>query len=162
MQVAHNSFLADRYHGRSLRRKLVELRISRLLERELTKDQILEHYLNVIYLGNGVNGIEAASLDLFGKNVNKLSLAEGALLAALPKAPSAYTPRHSPQRAVQRRNLVLGLMAESGLHHRRHRRRPRSDGRCASPRTNGGRRSPTRRARSTPCARWSTPWRRTS
>ena len=67
MQVAHNSFLADRYHGRSLRRKLVELRISRLLERELTKDQILEHYLNVIYLGNGVNGIEAASLDLFGK-----------------------------------------------------------------------------------------------
>ena len=93
MQVAHNSFLADRYHGRSLRRKLVELRISRLLERELTKDQILEHYLNVIYLGNGVNGIEAASLDLFGKNVDKLTLAEGAVLAALPKAPSAYTPR---------------------------------------------------------------------
>ena len=57
MQVAHNSFLLDRYHGRSLRRKLVELRLSRLLERELTKDQILEHYLNVIYLGNGVNGI---------------------------------------------------------------------------------------------------------
>lgn len=114
MQVAHNSFLADRYHGRSLRRKLIELRISRLLERELTKDQILEHYLNVIYLGNGVNGIEAASLDLFGKNVDKLTLAEGALLAGLPKAPSAYTPRHSPQRALQRRNLVLGLMAEQG------------------------------------------------
>ena len=115
MQVAHNSFLADRYHGRSLRRKLVELRISRLLERELTKDQILEHYLNVIYLGNGVNGIEAASLDLFGKNVNQLSLAEGALLAALPKAPSVYTPRKNPQRALQRRNLVLGLMADQGL-----------------------------------------------
>lgn len=114
MQVAHNSFLLDRYHGRSLRRKLVELRISRLLERELTKDQILEHYLNVIYLGNGVNGIEAASLDLFGKNVDKLSLSEGALLAGLPKAPSAYTPRRSPQRAVQRRNIVLGLMAEQG------------------------------------------------
>jgi penicillin-binding protein 1A len=114
MQVAHNSFLADRYHGRSLHRKLVELRISRLLERELTKDQILEHYLNVIYLGNGVNGIEAASLDLFGKNVDKLTLPEGALLAALPKAPSAYTPRRSPQRAVQRRNLVLGLMADQG------------------------------------------------
>ena len=114
MQVAHNSFLADRYHGRSLRRKLVELRISRLLERELTKDQILEHYLNVIYLGNGVNGIEAASLDLFGKNVDKLTLPEGALLAALPKAPSAYTPRRYPQRAVQRRNLVLSLMADQG------------------------------------------------
>ncbi len=114
MQVAHNSFLADRYHGRSLRRKLIELRISRLLERELTKDQILEHYLNVIYLGNGVNGVQAASLDLFGKNVNQLSLSEGALLAGLPKAPSAYTPRRSPQRAVQRRNLVLGLMADQG------------------------------------------------
>jgi penicillin-binding protein 1A len=114
MQVAHNSFLADRYHGRSLRRKLVELRISRLLERELTKDQILEHYLNVIYLGNGVNGIEAASLDLFGKTINHVSLAEGAILAALPKAPSAYTPRRYPDRAVQRRNLVLNLMADQG------------------------------------------------
>ncbi len=114
MQVAHNSFLLDRYHGRSLRRKLVELRISRLLERELTKDQILEHYLNVIYLGSGVNGIEAASLDLFAKNVNQLSLAEGAMLAALPKAPSIYTPRRNADRALQRRNLVLGLMASQG------------------------------------------------
>jgi 1A family penicillin-binding protein len=114
MQVAHNSFLSDRYHGRSLRRKLVELRISRLLERELTKDQILEHYLNVIYLGNGVNGVEAASLDLFGKTINHVSLAEGAVLAALPKAPSAYTPRRFPDRATQRRNLVLSLMADQG------------------------------------------------
>src|SRR6266550_8770279 len=114
MQVAHNSFLSTRYHGRSLRRKLVELRITRLLEHELTKDQILEHYLNVIYLGNGVNGIEAASLDLFAKNVNQLTLAEGAMLAALPKAPSAYTPRKNPQLAVQRRNIVLGLMTAQG------------------------------------------------
>jgi len=114
MQVAHNSFLLDRYHGRSLRRKLVEIRISRLLERELTKDQILEHYLNVIYLGNGVMGVEAASLDLFGKDVSKVSLDEGAVLAALPKAPSYYTPRRSVDRAVQRRNLVLGLMASQG------------------------------------------------
>jgi 1A family penicillin-binding protein len=114
MQVAHNSFLADRYHGRSLRRKLIEIRISRLLERELTKDQILEHYLNVIYLGSGVNGVQAASLDLFGKSVNHLTLAEGAVLAGLPKAPSTYTPRHDPKRAVERRNLVLGLMADQG------------------------------------------------
>src|ERR1700759_440759 len=114
MQVAHNSFLLDRYHGRSLRRKLVELRMSRLLESELTKDQILEHYLNVIYLGKGVNRIEAPGLDLFGKTVDKLTLSEGALLAALPKAPSTYTPRRNPDRAVQRRNLVLGLMANQG------------------------------------------------
>jgi len=115
MQVAHNSFLLDRYHGRSLRRKLVELRLSRLLEHELTKDQILEHYLNVIYLGNGVNGIEAASLDLFGVHADKLTLAQGATLAALPKAPSSYTPRKNPARALQRRNLVLSLMADQGL-----------------------------------------------
>jgi penicillin-binding protein 1A len=114
MQVAHNSFLQDRYHGRSLRRKLIELRISRLLETELTKDQILEHYLNVIYLGNGVNGIEAASLDLFGKSTQNLTLPEGALLAGLPKAPSSYNPRHSERRAEQRRNVVLALMADQG------------------------------------------------
>jgi 1A family penicillin-binding protein len=114
MQVAHNSFLQNRYHGRSLRRKLVELRLTRLIEAELTKDQILEHYLNVIYLGNGVNGVEAASRDLFGKSVGQLTVAEGAMLAGLPKAPSAYTPRHDPARAIQRRNLVLGLMAQEG------------------------------------------------
>jgi 1A family penicillin-binding protein len=114
MQVAHNSFLADRYHGRSLRRKLVEVRIARLLEQELTKDQILEHYLNVIYMGNGVNGVEAASFDLFAKDIAKVSLDEAAMLAALPKAPSIYTPRRSVDRAVQRRNLVLGLMADQG------------------------------------------------
>ena len=115
MQVVHNSFLADRYHGRSFRRKLVELRITRLVERELTKNQILEHYLNVIYLGNGMNGVEAASRDLFGKHVNQLTLAEGAMLAGLPKAPSTYTPRRNPRVATSRRNLVLGLMAEQGF-----------------------------------------------
>ncbi len=114
MQVVHNSFLAERYPGRSFRRKLVELRITRLVERELTKNQILEHYLNVIYLGNGMNGVEAASRDLFGKHVSQLTLAEGAMLAALPKAPSTYTPRRNPRTAVSRRNLVLGLMADQG------------------------------------------------
>ena len=114
MQVAHNSFLQNRYHGRSLRRKLVELRLSRLLERTLTKDQILEHYMNVIYMGNGVNGVEAAARDLFGKSIDKVGISEGALLAALPKAPSRYTPRRNPDGAKQRRNLVLGLMADQG------------------------------------------------
>jgi penicillin-binding protein 1A len=112
MQVAHNSFLLSRYHGRSPLRKLIEMRISRLLERDLTKDQILEHYLNVIYMGNGVNGIEAASRDLFGHGVDKINLAEAAMLAALPKAPSSYSPRSDRLKAIQRRNLVLGLMAE--------------------------------------------------
>src|SRR5688500_8044200 len=115
MQVARNSFLQHRYHGRSLRRKLIELRLTKLLEKELTKEQILEHYLNVIYLGNGVYGVEAASRDLFGKSVSQVTLSEAALLAALPKAPTSYAPREHPDRARKRRDLVLGLMHEEGF-----------------------------------------------
>jgi 1A family penicillin-binding protein len=114
MQVAHNSFLQQRYHGRSPLRKLIEFRIARLLEHQLTKQQILEHYMNVIYMGNGVNGVEAASRDLFGKSVTQINLAEAALLAGLPKAPSAYSPRANRLKAIQRRNLVLSLMVEQG------------------------------------------------
>jgi 1A family penicillin-binding protein len=115
MQVARNSFLLRRYNGRSFRRKLLELRFARLLEKELTKEQILEHYMNVIYLGNGVYGVEAASRDLFGKSIQNVSLSEAALLAALPKAPTSYAPREHPDRALKRRNLVLGLMHEQGF-----------------------------------------------
>src|SRR6185312_12084832 len=113
MQVARNSFPSVGA-GRTLRRKLLELRMARLLERNLTKDQILALYLNVIYLGNGTYGVEATSRDLFGKSVSRLTLAEGALLAALPKGPSVYTPRHDPDRALARRNLVLSLMVREG------------------------------------------------
>jgi 1A family penicillin-binding protein len=113
MQVARNSFLVNQ-RGRSLRRKLIELRLTQLIEGELTKDQILELYLNVIYLGNGTYGVEAASRDLFGKRVGQLSVSEGAMLAALPKGPSAYTPRDHYERGLKRRNLVLSLMADNG------------------------------------------------
>ena len=89
MQVARNSFLVRRYHGRSLRRKLIELRLSRLIERELTKKTILEHYLNVIYLGNGVYGVEAASRDLFGKSVGKVTLTEA---RCSPRSPRRRRP----------------------------------------------------------------------
>ena len=114
MQVARNSFLVNKRYGRTMRRKLIELRLTRLIESELTKDQILELYLNLIYLGNGMNGVEAASRDLFGKSVDRLTVPEGAMLAALPKGPSAYTPRDHPERALKRRNLVLSLMAQAG------------------------------------------------
>ena len=114
MQVARNAFVASRYHQRSARRKLMELRLARLIEHSLGKQQILELYLNVIYLGNGAYGVEAASQDLFGKSVTQLTLAEGAMLAALPKGPSSYTPRRNVERARARRNLVLGLMAAEG------------------------------------------------
>jgi 1A family penicillin-binding protein len=115
MQVARNTFLTNRATGsRSLGRKFLELRLARLIEDALTKDQILELYLNAIYLGNGVYGVEGASRDLFGKRVRNLTVAEGAMLAALPKGPSVYTPRRNPGRALARRNLVLGLMHEEG------------------------------------------------
>ncbi|MGH7690703.1 MAG: transglycosylase domain-containing protein, partial [Gemmatimonadaceae bacterium] len=114
MQVARNTFLANRYEGRSLRRKLLEIRYAKILERDLSKGQILDLYLNAIYLGDGVYGVEAASRDLYGKHVWQLTLAQAAMLAALPKGPTAYTPRNDPARAAERRNLVLGLMAEQG------------------------------------------------
>ena len=114
MQVARNTFAVRRYPARSLRQKLAELRLSRLIEHSLTKQEILQLYFNVIYMGNGVYGVEAASRDLFGKSVNRITLPQAAMLAALPKAPSTYTPRRHPQRALERRNLVLGLMVKEG------------------------------------------------
>jgi len=114
MQVARNTFTSRVISERSLRKKLLELRFARLIEHNLTKPQILELYLNVIYLGNGTYGVEAASRDLFGKSVKKVTLAEAAVLAALPKGPSSYTPRKAPERARRRRDLVLGLMVREG------------------------------------------------
>ena len=110
MQLARNMLLTDRASERSLTRKLLEVRYARLLEKALTKDEILERYLNTIYLGNGAYGVEAASRDLFGKGVEKLTLADAALLAGLPKAPSTYSPRRSVERATQRRAVVLDVL----------------------------------------------------
>jgi 1A family penicillin-binding protein len=114
MQVARNGFVASQFGRRTFSRKLMELRLARLIESSLTKDQILELYLNVIYLGGGAYGVEAASRDLFGKSVADVDLAEAALLAALPKGPSSYAPRRAPDRALRRRNLVLSLMTREG------------------------------------------------
>ncbi len=110
MQLARNVFLSHRANERSLGRKLLEWRYARLLESALTKPIILERYLNAIYLGNGVYGVEGASQDLFGKSIRDVTLAEAALLAGLPKAPSNYTPRHDPDRARERRSIVLDVL----------------------------------------------------
>jgi len=114
MQLVRNAFLPHLSSERSLRRKLIELELARRLERTLTKQQILETYLNILYLGNGAYGVEAASRDLFGKGVGRLSLAEAATLAGLAKGPSLYAPRRHPDRARARRDLVLSLMAQEG------------------------------------------------
>ena len=115
MQVARSGFIGDEQNDRSIGRKLIELRLAPRIEKALTKDQILELYLNLIYLGDATYGVEAASRHYFGKSVNRLSLAEAALLAGLPRAPSVYDPRDHPDRAVSRRNLVLDLMAREGF-----------------------------------------------
>ena len=115
MQLARNVFLSHRAAERSFTRKFLEIRYARLLEGALTKDQILERYLNAIYLGNGVYGVEGASRDLFGKGVHDVSLAEAAMLAGLPKAPSGYSPRRDRTRALARRNVVFGVLAREKI-----------------------------------------------
>ena len=115
MQLARNVF-PDRIRAseRTFRRKLLEARVAREIERRFSKDEILEMYLNHIYFGAGAYGIEAASRQYFGKSASALSLEQAALLAALPKAPSHYDPRQHAARAKARRDLVVALMAEQG------------------------------------------------
>lgn len=112
MQVAKNYFLS---RDRTFIRKFNEILLAIQIERELDKPQIFELYLNKIYLGNRAYGIAAASQVYYNKPVNELSLAQMAMLAGLPKAPSAYNPLANPQRATQRRDWILGRMKEHGF-----------------------------------------------
>jgi penicillin-binding protein 1A len=114
MQVVRSAFLPGLADERSLRRKLIEIELARRLERAVSKQRILELYLNVIYLGSGTYGVEAASRDLFGKSVERVTPAEAALLAGLAKGPSLYTPRRHPDRARARRAVVLAQMVQQG------------------------------------------------
>jgi penicillin-binding protein 1A len=97
---------------RSYRRKLREIVLSFRLERHLSKDEILYLYLNQIYFGNGAYGVAAAARSYFGKDVEALSLAEGAMLAGLVQAPSRYSPVRHPQRAKARQRYVLERMQD--------------------------------------------------
>ncbi len=111
MQVARNFFLSSE---KTLTRKLYEALLAFKIEHSLSKQQILELYVNQIYLGQRAYGFGAASQIYFGKALNQLSLAESALLAGLPKAPSLYNPVANPQRAKQRQQYVLRRMNELG------------------------------------------------
>ncbi|HVG46400.1 MAG TPA: PBP1A family penicillin-binding protein [Longimicrobium sp.] len=115
MQLARNVFPEQLTRAKTLRRKLAEVVLARQIEKQFHKDQILEMYLNQIYLGNGLYGVEAAAQGYFGKPVGRLTSAEAAVLAALPKAPSYYDPRRNPERVKARRDLVLGQMAHAGV-----------------------------------------------
>lgn len=98
----------------SLSRKLREQSAAREMEKHYTKEQILEAYLNQLDFGHGWFGLEAAARHYFGKTAARLSVAEAATLAALPKSPTLYDPIRYPDRSRTRRNLILGLMAEQG------------------------------------------------
>lgn len=100
---------------RTLWRKLKEVSLSQKIERTLNKEQILERYLNLVYLGSGAYGVADASWVYFSKPVNKLTLAEMATIAGLAPAPSLYSPVVNPQAAKTRRDLVLRRMQEDGV-----------------------------------------------
>jgi penicillin-binding protein 1A len=109
MQVARNFFLSSR---KTYTRKLNEIFLALKIERMLSKQEIIELYLNKIYLGHRSYGVGAAALVYYGRPVEKLELSEIAMIAGLPKAPSRYNPISDPGRALTRRNYVLGRMRE--------------------------------------------------
>lgn len=110
-QLAKNAFLSNE---KTWLRKTKEVLIAMSLERQYSKDEILEMYLNRIYFGHGAYGIQAASKLYFNKPVAELTVDEGALLAGLPKAPNSYSPLVDSERSKQRRDLVLTVMERQG------------------------------------------------
>ncbi len=111
-QVAKNFLLTNEV---SIKRKIKEAILAFRIERALSKERILELYLNQIYLGSGAYGIAAASLEYFDKSIKELDYAEAALLAALPKAPSKYNPYRNIELAKFRRDLVLQNLYQNGF-----------------------------------------------
>ncbi len=109
MQVARNFFLSSE---KTLTRKLYEILLSLKIEHNLSKDEILQVYINQIYLGQRAYGFASAAQIYFGKSLKDLSVAEAAMLAGLPKAPSAYNPVANPKRAALRQRYVLRRMHE--------------------------------------------------
>jgi penicillin-binding protein 1A len=110
-QLARQSFLTTR---KTFRRKFTEMVVAARLENQFTKGEILGFYLNKVYFGDGLYGVEAASLGYFGKSASAVSVAEAALLAGLVQSPSTYAPTVNLERATARRNVVLGAMREAG------------------------------------------------
>jgi penicillin-binding protein 1A len=111
MQVAKNFYLSTE---KTLTRKIYEILLALKIENVLTKDQILELYMNQIYLGQRAHGFAAASEAYFSKPLKDITLAEAAMLAGLPKAPSSYNPIANPKRATERQHYVLERMLENG------------------------------------------------
>ena len=111
-QLARSLFLSSE---KSFKRKVKEALLAWKIEKMLSKDEILELYLNQIYFGHGAYGVQSAARTYFGKNVEQLNLAEVAYLAGVPRAPTEYSPYNNPERAKQRQGVVLRRMVEEGF-----------------------------------------------
>jgi penicillin-binding protein 1A len=112
MQVARNFYLSTE---KTFTRKIYEILLALKIESVLAKDQILELYMNQIYLGQRANGFAAAAEIYFGKKLKDVTVAEAAMLAGLPKAPSAYNPVANPKRATTRQRYIINRMFETGF-----------------------------------------------
>jgi penicillin-binding protein 1A len=112
MQVARNFYLSSE---KTFTRKIYEILLALKMERALSKDQILELYMNQIFLGQRAHGFAAAAEIYFGKPLQAVTVAEAAMLAGLPKAPSAYNPVANPKRAMQRQRYVIERMHDNGF-----------------------------------------------
>ena len=110
-QLIKNTHLSNE---KTITRKINEMALARELEKNFSKDEIMETYLNVIYFGNGAYGLENASQIYFGKSAKELKLEESALLASMIKSPRTYSPTLNPENALKRRNLVLNEMKRDG------------------------------------------------
>ena len=111
MQVAKNYYLSPE---RTLKRKLTEVFLARKIEQTLSKEEIMTLYVNKIFLGKNAYGIAAAARIYYNKSLNELSVAQMAMIAGLPKAPSKYNPIANPERALERRNWIVGRMLQLG------------------------------------------------
>src|SRR5699024_3790426 len=111
-QLAKNLFLTN---DKTWMRKTKEVMASIYLERHFSKDDILALYMNQMYFGQGVYGIETASQLFFSKSASELTISEGAMLAGMAKAPNGYSPIDHPDRALERRNVVLQAMDDADM-----------------------------------------------
>ena len=109
-QLVKNTHLSNE---KSISRKVQEIRIARDLERNYSKDEIMEMYLNILYFGNNIYGIGSAAKTMFGKSISELNLSESALLAGIINNPTIYSPYKNPDKALKRRNLVLSQMLKN-------------------------------------------------
>ena len=113
-QLIKLSYFSTTEQDQTLRRKIQEAWLSIQLERKKSKDQILDYYINKVYMDNQIYGMETASKTYYGKSLKELSLAQTALLAGMPQAPTSYDPYTSPEAAKARRDMVLDAMLDNG------------------------------------------------